>query len=97
MAREMAPDIARCVGFSKEASNMIPRALKYDCKKIQLMKPYFDKAMIDEAHSHGIICNVFWSDNPVQTRSFLEMGIDVILTNDYNLISQVVADFKAGK
>lgn len=97
MAREMAPDIARCVGFSKEASNMIPRALKYDCKKIQLVKPYFDKAMIDEAHSHGIICNVFWSDNPVQTRSFLEMGIDVILTNDYNLISQVVADFKDGK
>ena len=97
MAQEMAPDIARCVGFSKEASNMIPRALKYGCKKIQLMKPQFDQAMIDEAHSHGIICNVFWSDNPVQTRSFLKMGIDVILTNDYNLISQVVADFKAGK
>jgi len=33
---------------------------------------------------------VFWSDNAEETERFLDMGIDVILTNDYNTISQVV-------
>ena len=46
--------------------------------------------MIDKAHANGIKCNVFWSDDQEETKKFLEMGIDCILTNDYNLISQVV-------
>jgi len=37
----------------------------------------------------SIICNVFWSDDPKETRTMLDMGIDTILTNDYNLISRV--------
>ena len=57
---------------------------------LQLYKPYFNKEMIDKAHKHGIICNVFWSDDPEEAKEFIEMGIDTILTNDYNLVSQVV-------
>ena len=46
--------------------------------------------MIDKAHANGIICNVFWSDDKKETEMFLDMGIDVILTNDYHRISEVV-------
>ena len=46
--------------------------------------------MIDKAHANGIICNVFWSDDEDEAKNFIEMGIDVILTNDYNRISQVL-------
>ena len=46
--------------------------------------------MIDKAHAHDIRCNVFWSDDVEETKRFLEMGIDTILTNDFNLITQVV-------
>ena len=59
-------------------------------KKIQLFKGKFDQKMIDRAHENGIICNVFWSDNEEEAREYLAMGIDTILTNDYNLISQIV-------
>ena len=59
-------------------------------KKVQLFKPYYNKEMIDKAHEHGILCNVFWSDDEDETKMFLDMGIDTILTNDYNLISQVI-------
>jgi hypothetical protein len=45
--------------------------------------------MIDKAHENGIICNVFWSDDPAETEKFLDMGIDVILSNDYNLNAQI--------
>jgi len=42
--------------------------------------------MIEKAHEHNIICNVFWSDDPKEAQEFIDMGIDVILTNDYNRI-----------
>ena len=70
---------------------MVERAIKYGCKKIQLFKGKFNQEMIDRAHENGIICNVFWSDNATETQEYLDMGIDVILTNDYHSIAQVVA------
>ena len=89
---EYAPDIPCCVGWdgNKEPMSMVDRAIALGCKKVQLFKPYFNQEMIDKAHRNGIKCNVFWSDDPEETKQFLEMGIDCILTNDYNLISQVV-------
>ncbi len=45
---------------------------------------------VDKAHVNGIVCTVFWSDDMEETKQHLEMGIDTILTNDYNLISQVI-------
>ena len=47
--------------------------------------------MIDKAKANGIITNVFWSDDPAEAKSFLDMGIDTILTNDYHRIAQVAA------
>ena len=84
------PSITRCCGAGAGAWQIVDRAIKYGCKKVQLFKPYFNQEMIDKAHDNGIICNVFWSDDPEETEKFLDMGIDVILTNDYNRISQVV-------
>ena len=91
--RKLAPDICRCCGAGHTEDlhwNIVERAIKYDCKKVQLFKPNFNQEMIDKAHAHGIICNVFWSDNVEEAKQFLEMGIDTILTNDYLNISQVL-------
>ena len=89
LARRMAPDICRCVGAGDAPRELVDRAIRYDCKKIQLFKGKFDQEMIDRAHENGIICNVFWSDDEDEAREYLAMGIDTILTNDYNLISRV--------
>ena len=89
--KEYAPEISVCVGhLNARPWEIVDRAIEFNCEKVQLFKPYFNQEMIDKAHEHGIICNVFWSDNVDETKKFLEMGIDNILTNDYNLISQVV-------
>lgn len=93
-AGEMAPDIARCVGGGDKRWEIVDRAIALGAQKVQLFKPYFDQAMIDKAHANGIRCNVFWSDDTEETKKFLDMGIDTILTNDYNRISQAVSDFK---
>lgn len=91
---ELAPDLLRCVGGGNDRWGIVDRAIEMGIKKVQLFKPYFNKEMIDKAHENGIICNVFWSDDPKETKDFLEMGIDTILTNDYNRIAQAVEDFK---
>ena len=85
------PNLTRCCGARDGAWEIVDRAIKYGCKKVQLMKGYFNKEMVDKAHANGIICNVFWADSEKRANEYLDMGIDVILTNDYNRISQIVA------
>lgn len=85
------PQFTRCCGGGDGKWQIVERAIKYGCKKLQFVKGYFNQEMVDKAHEHGIICNVFWSDDPQETQVFLDMGIDVILTNDYNNIARVVA------
>ena len=90
LAKTAVPNITRCMGGGNAPWQIVERAIKYGCQKVQLFKPYFNQEMIDKAHSNGIICNVFWSDDANEAKKFLDMGIDTILTNDYNLISQVI-------
>lgn len=87
---EIAPDICRCCGGGSQKWEIVERGIKFGCQKVQLFKPYFNQEMIDRAHAAGMLCNVFWSDDPEETERFLDMGIDTILTNDYFRISQVV-------
>ena len=96
LVHEYAPDLKRCVGWdgNEDKMSMVRRAIALKADKIQLFRPYFDQETVKAAHEHGIICNVFWADEPEVAREYLEMGIDTILTNDYHVISQVVAEYK---
>ena len=80
-----APDIKCCVGWdgNKDPLSMVERAIKLKAYKIQLFKPYFTKETVDLAHANGILCNVFWADDPEEAITYRKMGIDCILTNDY--------------
>ena len=62
---------------------IVDRAIEVGAEKVQFYKPDFNKEMIDKAHAHGIKCNVFWSDDPEETKMWLDMGVDTVLTNDY--------------
>lgn len=88
------PTIPRCCGGGDGLWEIVDRAIRYDCQKLQFVKGYFDQAMVDKAKAHGIVTNVFWSDDPQETEEFLKMGIDVILTNDYHRIAQVVKEYQ---
>ena len=61
-----APDICVCVGWdgNKEPLSIVERAIVIGAQKVQLFKPYFNQQSVDKAHQHGIICNVFWADDP---------------------------------
>lgn len=91
-AMAYAPDIPCCVGWdgNTDPMSMVDRAIALGAKKIQLFKPHFNEETVKKAHEHGIRCNVFWSDDPEEAIRFRKMGIDTILTNDYNLVAQVI-------
>jgi len=91
MFREYAPDIPVCVGHDfRREWEIVDRAIRLGAQKVQFFKPWFNQEMVDKAHAHGIICNVFFADDPDEARRYLEMGMDTILTNEYNLVSQIL-------
>ena len=80
-----APNLKICVGWdgNKDPMSIVDRAIALGAYKVQLFKPYFNQESIDKAHANGILCNVFWADEPDEARKYFEMGIDTVLTNDY--------------
>jgi len=94
-AMTYAPDIAVCVGFDGNKTDplaMVKRAVALGAKKIQLFKPYFNQETVNQAHENGILCNVFYADDPDEARRYLDMGIDTVLTNDYGTVLHACAD-----
>ena len=90
-----APDIPVCVGhFIPRPWEIVERAIELGCEKVQLFKPYFSEETVKKAHENGIICNVFYADDENEAKEYIKMGIDTILTNDYNIISQAVREVK---
>ncbi len=87
-----APDICVCVGWdgNEEPLSIVERAIELGASKVQLFKPYFNQQSVDMAHEHGIICNVFWADDPEEAIRYRKMGIDCILTNDYLTIKNAL-------
>ncbi len=90
----LAPYIKRCqgagLGTEDGPRRIVENAIENKCCKLQFYKEVMTQEMIDKAHNNGIKCNVFWSDDADEAKRFLEMGIDTILTNDYNRISQIL-------
>ena len=96
-AKEYAPDIQGCIGWDRNPDplSMVRRAMKFGIDRIQLFTPNFTEETVRLAHENGILCNVFFADEPEKARAFLDMGIDVILTNHCERIQKVVEEKKA--
>jgi glycerophosphoryl diester phosphodiesterase len=82
-AIKLAPYLNRDCLEGDHTPNIVEYAIEYKCKKLQFFKPYYSQEQINKAHSHGIRCNIFWSDDATEARDFINMGIDTILTNNY--------------
>ena len=93
-AQKYAPEIPCCVGWdgNEDKMSMVERAIALGAPKIQLFKPYFNAETVKRAHENGILCNVFWSDDPEEALAYFDMGIDTVLTNDYLRIYNAVKD-----
>ncbi len=94
MFKEYAPDIAVCIGHDFERNwAIVDRAIELGVERLQFYKPYYNQEMVDKAHAHGIICNVCWSNTREETQKFIEMGMDVILTDEFKRVQNWVKEF----
>lgn len=95
--RTLAPDIPRCAGAGDDPDeDLVEKALRVGGTRIQMYKPHFKdkgdahfKATVEKAHANGIVCNVFYADDYNEAKRYLDLGADVILTNDFHRISAV--------
>jgi len=89
VAQEMAPDIERCCLEAKN-DTIMEHALRYDCKKVQFDKEATTSWMLEQAHAHGMTCNMFWSNIGEEACAYLDYGIDCILTDSFQAVSAAV-------
>lgn len=92
MFRTADPGICLCRGAGDRPWDIVERALDNGCQKVQFFKPCVNRQMIEKAHDHGLLCNLFYADDQAEAKQYLDMGIDTVLTNDYYKISQVIKD-----
>lgn len=78
-----APDIERCSLLPRNATgpDIVDYALQYKCRRVQLRKPYFTRALVERAHHYGMHCNACWADDRYEAKRMLDVGVDTILTN----------------
>ena len=89
--QSLGKDLRICVGHDSEQPwNIVDRAIALGCYKVQFFMKYVNQEMIDKAHAHGILCNMFYSDDPTKAQEYLDMGIDTILTNRYQTIANII-------
>lgn len=91
-ARKMAPDIPRCCLEGHMNYSIVEHALEYGCTRVQFCKGLTTQKMIDRAKENGLICNLFWADTAEEAKAYLDIGIDCVLTNNYQIVSRVLKD-----
>jgi len=80
-ALEYAPEVPRaCLVSQDDPSASIDIAQRYGCQRIQFCRDV-TREHVRRAHELGLICNLFWSDDPADGMEYVQNGIDVILTN----------------
>ena len=91
--RRLLPRASYCHGAGKGNAQMIDLAIEHGFDKVQLVYWFpYDKAMIDKCHDNGIIVNFCEADKANDAKRLLDMGVDCVLTNDFNSVCQAVKD-----
>lgn len=85
-ALKYAYDIDRaCLDNQDNPEKGIKIALNYKCSRIQFRRNALEEN-IKEAKKAGLICNLFYSNDPQDAKYYVSKGIDVILTDCANVL-----------
>ena len=86
VARAYSSDVVlACLGAQDNPARQVSIALEHGCRRIQFGRGVSEKT-IRMARDAGLVCNLFYSDEPADARAYVERGIDVILTNCANIL-----------
>lgn len=94
LVKELDSGILCCQGSGFAPWDVVEDAIEVKSEKLQLWKPHVNREMVEKAHKHGIICNIYWSDDENEAKELLDMGIDVILSNDCGQVLKTIQNRK---
>ncbi len=84
-AHRTAPHISLCCRQDPaQPGAVVERAVRYGCERVQFCTPHYDDAMIKKAHDAGLICNLYYADEPEDIANAFAGSIDTVLTNDFS-------------
>ena len=89
-AAEIAPAIERCLICQKGGqfkNNLVEAAKEFHCQRIQTVEDYLTDSQIHAAKELGIRCNLYFTGNLLEAKSWIDKGIDCILTDNFLSVS----------
>jgi len=87
-AQNLAPEMPRCCLEGHMNYSIVENAVLYGCERVQFCKTLVTGDMIRRAKENSLHCNLFWSDDPLEAQAYFDLGIDTLLTNDYNILAE---------
>ena len=90
-ARELVPGI-KIINFSRQddADKYIDNTIETGAQYIQFGRRTTTAERVARCHEHGIIVNVFKSDEPDDQGLLMDWGVDYILTDDPRVLMQTL-------
>ncbi len=90
-ARELIPDI-RIINFSRQdgADDYVDNTIATGAQYLQLPRRDTTPERVARCHQHGIVVNVFKSDEPEDQRLLSDWGVDYILTDNPRLLMETL-------
>ena len=86
VAANYAPEIPRAYLTAQNEPQRMARV----AHEWQFGRNAADEVLRRYAHHLGLICNLFWSDELTKAQGYMEMGVDLVLTNaTHKLLSLV--------
>jgi glycerophosphoryl diester phosphodiesterase len=70
---------------------MVDAATAFGCRRVQFPRSV-GADDIARAKDNGLVCNLFYSNEPEDAREYLALGIDVILTDRAHALARLFRD-----
>ena len=80
-ALEVAPNYALEIPRAYLTAQNEPQRMARVAHEWQFGRNAADEVLRRYAHHLGLICNLFWSDELTKAQGYMEMGVDLVLTN----------------
>jgi len=81
LARELCPEIRLCNMTGQRGLDYLETTIRLGCRIIQFFHRDVTADLVERAHRHGIVVNVFYANEEPEMRRLISYGVDAILTD----------------
>ena len=96
--REILPGAGYCQGAGDGNAAMVEKAIEHGFDKVQFITwDKWDREMVDRCKQHGIKTNICIVNDPADLKDLLDIGIDCIMTDDFQLLKSKFDEIREAK